>query len=116
MELARRGSVVIVTLQYRLGALGFLYLGGIGGEPYVRSGNSGILDQVAALGWVRRNIDRGQPNGRRGTAFRPGCSRPDSRRSSKTLPRTEPAASRPSPLSALSPASRSRFVKHDDVH
>ena len=30
-ELARRGDVVVVTLQYRLGALGFLYLGGIGG-------------------------------------------------------------------------------------
>ena len=55
-QLARRGSVVVVTLQYRLGALGFLYLGGIGGEPYARSGNSGILDQVAALSWVRRNI------------------------------------------------------------
>jgi para-nitrobenzyl esterase len=55
-ELARRGSVVVVTLQYRLGALGFLYLGGIGGERYARSGNNGILDQVAALGWVQRNI------------------------------------------------------------
>jgi para-nitrobenzyl esterase len=56
MELARRGSVVVVTLQYRLGVLGFLYLGGVGGETYARSGNSGILDQVAALGWIRRNI------------------------------------------------------------
>ena len=33
-----------------------LYLGGIGGERYARSGNNGILDQVAALGWVQRNI------------------------------------------------------------
>jgi para-nitrobenzyl esterase len=54
--LARRGDVVIVTLQYRLGALGFLELRQIGGEKFSASGNLGILDQVAALQWVKKNI------------------------------------------------------------
>jgi len=51
-----RGDVVVVTLNYRLGALGFLYLGGVGGPEYAQSGNLGLLDQVAALKWVRDNI------------------------------------------------------------
>jgi para-nitrobenzyl esterase len=54
--LARRGGVVVVTLQYRLGALGFLELGQIGGAEFAASGNLGLLDQMAALQWVRRNI------------------------------------------------------------
>ncbi len=54
--LATRGDVVVVTLQYRIGAFGFLYLGGIGGEDFAESGNLGLLDQVAALQWVRNNI------------------------------------------------------------
>src|SRR3954447_20306284 len=56
--LARRGDVVVVTLNYRLGAFGFLDLGAVGGPDYARSGNCGLLDQVAALRWVRDNIDR----------------------------------------------------------
>lgn len=47
--LARRGDVVVVTINYRLGALGFLVAGG--------RGNWGLLDQVAALAWVRSNIE-----------------------------------------------------------
>jgi para-nitrobenzyl esterase len=47
---ARRG-VVVVTLNYRLGALGFLRL-----EALPGSANCGLLDQVAALRWVRENI------------------------------------------------------------
>ena len=54
--LALRGDVVVVTLQYRLGAFGFLYLGEAGGEEFADSGNLGLLDQVAALRWVRDNI------------------------------------------------------------
>ena len=54
--LARRGGVVIVTLQYRLGALGFLELRQAGGEKFSASGNLGILDQIAALQWVKKNI------------------------------------------------------------
>jgi para-nitrobenzyl esterase len=53
---AARHDVVVVTLNYRLGALGFLHLDDIGGEDFAGSGNLGILDQVAALEWVRDNI------------------------------------------------------------
>ena len=53
---SRRGDVVVVTINYRLGALGFLHLAELGGEAYASSGLSGILDQAAALRWVRDNI------------------------------------------------------------
>jgi para-nitrobenzyl esterase len=54
--LARRG-VVLVTLNYRLGALGFLAHPALSREsPHGVSGNYGLLDQIAALSWVRRNI------------------------------------------------------------
>ncbi len=51
--LARRGDLVVVTVQYRLGALGFLDLG------LVAPGraNLALLDQIAALEWVRDEID-----------------------------------------------------------
>jgi para-nitrobenzyl esterase len=53
----RRGDVVVVTVNYRLGALGFLHLGSIeGGDAFPTSGLNGILDQVAALRWVRDHI------------------------------------------------------------
>jgi para-nitrobenzyl esterase len=45
-----------VTINYRLGFLGFLHLAGLSGEAYAASGNCGILDQIAALEWVRDNI------------------------------------------------------------
>jgi para-nitrobenzyl esterase len=53
---ARRGDVVVVTVNHRLGALGYLYLAEIGGERYANSGNAGMLDLVLALQWVRDNI------------------------------------------------------------
>jgi para-nitrobenzyl esterase len=61
---AEHGDVVVVTINYRLGVLGFLHLAEIGGEEYATSGNNGILDQVAALKWVQENIARfgGDPN------------------------------------------------------
>ncbi|UOE94530.1 carboxylesterase/lipase family protein [Alkalihalobacillus sp. LMS39] len=53
---AKNGDVVVVTLNYRLGILGFLHLGEIGGVDYATSGNCGLLDQVAALEWVQENV------------------------------------------------------------
>jgi para-nitrobenzyl esterase len=54
--LAVRGDVVVVTINYRLGALGYLYLGGHGGEAWGAAANAGQLDQIAALRWVHDNI------------------------------------------------------------
>lgn len=54
--LAKRGDVVVVRLQYRLGAWGFLELSDLGRPEYGESGNLGILDQIAALQWVHDNI------------------------------------------------------------
>lgn len=54
-SLARRGDVVVVTLNHRLNILGFLDLSQYGAR-YAQSGNVGMLDIVAALGWVRGNI------------------------------------------------------------
>ncbi len=54
---ALRGDVVVVTINYRLGALGFLHLAEVAGDDYRSSGLNGILDQVAALRWVRDNIE-----------------------------------------------------------
>ena len=50
-------EVVFVTINYRLGLLGFLDLSSLpDGKAYSRSGNLGILDQVEALRWIKRNI------------------------------------------------------------
>jgi para-nitrobenzyl esterase len=54
--LARRGDVVVVTINYRLGPLGFLHLREVTGGRIPATGNEGILDQVAALEWVRENV------------------------------------------------------------
>ena len=52
-----RAGVVLVTLNYRLGALGFLVHPGLTAESvYHSSGNYGILDQIAALTWIQHNI------------------------------------------------------------
>lgn len=55
-NLARRGGLVCVNFNYRMGALGYLSLADVGGEAYADSGNLGVLDQIAALTWVRDNI------------------------------------------------------------
>ena len=54
-DLARCGDVVVVTLNYRLGALGFLDLSGV--FPGEADANAGLRDQIAALRWVREHIE-----------------------------------------------------------
>ena len=58
LNLARRGDVVVVTINHRLNVLGFTYLGEPGGPEYSASGDVGMLDIVRALEWVRDNITR----------------------------------------------------------
>jgi para-nitrobenzyl esterase len=55
-RLAATYDVVVVASNHRLGLFGYLYLGELGGSEYATSGNQGMLDIVAALHWVRRNI------------------------------------------------------------
>ena len=53
--LARRGNVVVVTVNHRLGALGYLHLGELAPE-FAQSGVVGMMDLAAALQWVHDNI------------------------------------------------------------
>jgi para-nitrobenzyl esterase len=55
-NLAARGNVVVVTINYRLGELGFMRLKEVTGGKIPSTGNEGLLDQIAALAWVRDNI------------------------------------------------------------
>jgi para-nitrobenzyl esterase len=54
-SLARHGDVVVVTINYRLGAFGFLDLSGV--LPGDTVANAGLRDQIAALEWVRDHIE-----------------------------------------------------------
>ena len=55
-NLSRKGDIVFVSINHRLGPIGFSDLSGIGGSKFADSGNVGALDMVAALEWVRDNI------------------------------------------------------------
>lgn len=54
-NLCRKGDVVVVTINHRLGAFGYLHLEDLG-DKFGSSGNAGMLDIVVALEWVRDNI------------------------------------------------------------
>jgi para-nitrobenzyl esterase len=56
-KLSEVGDVLVVTLNYRLGALGFLASSGLSAESKTgTSGNYGLLDQIEALKWINQNI------------------------------------------------------------
>jgi para-nitrobenzyl esterase len=57
-RLARRNDVVVVAVNHRLNIFGHLDLSQFGDERFAHSGNSGVLDLVAALDWVRAHADR----------------------------------------------------------
>lgn len=54
---SRYGDVVFCSVNHRLNSLGYSPLASVGGEKYLHSGNVGMLDIVAALEWVRDNIE-----------------------------------------------------------
>ena len=56
VRLARRGDVVVVTVNHRLNVFGYAYLVDLGGPDLADSGNVGNMDLVMALQWVRDNI------------------------------------------------------------
>ena len=62
-HLAKRGNVVVVSVNYRLGGIGFLAGDGLF-EDNICAGNRGFMDLVAGLKWVQENIDQfgGDPN------------------------------------------------------
>jgi para-nitrobenzyl esterase len=55
-NLARRGDVVVVSINHRLNVLGFTNLSELGGREFAQSAEVGMLDIVHALKWVRANI------------------------------------------------------------
>ncbi|HVF17236.1 MAG TPA: carboxylesterase family protein [Steroidobacteraceae bacterium] len=63
-RIARRGDVVIATINHRLNVFGHCYLGGVLGNDFAQSGNVGYLDLIASMKWVKENISRfgGDPN------------------------------------------------------
>jgi para-nitrobenzyl esterase len=68
-NLARRGDVVVVSINHRLNVLGFTFLGELIGPELAQSGDAGMLDVVHALQWVRANIARFGGDAGRVTVF-----------------------------------------------
>lgn len=54
-RLCGRGDVVVITVNHRLNAFGYLHLGGFGDARFTRAGNLGQLDLIAALQWVQEH-------------------------------------------------------------
>lgn len=63
-NISKNGDIVFVSINHRLGPIGFTDLSGVGGSKYAHSGNVGQLDIIASLEWVRDNISNfgGDPN------------------------------------------------------
>src|SRR5215470_5926975 len=58
-QLAKLGDVVVVTVNHRLASFGYLHVADLGAPPeFAQAGVTGILDLVAALQWVRDNIEK----------------------------------------------------------
>ncbi len=62
-------GVIVVTINYRLGALGFLADSALAAHPGGPAGDYGLMDQQAALRWVQRNIGSFSGNRRNVTVF-----------------------------------------------
>jgi para-nitrobenzyl esterase len=64
VRLCNRGNVVVVSINHRLNAFGYLYLARFGGAEFADSGNVGQLDIILALQWAKENIAEfgGDPN------------------------------------------------------
>ena len=56
-NLAEKGDAVVVTVNHRLNAFGYMYLADRFGDDFARSGNLGNLDLIASLEWVEENIE-----------------------------------------------------------
>ena len=54
--IAKEGDVIVVTMNYRVGILGFFDFSAIGGAAYAGSADAGIEDQILAMRWVKDNI------------------------------------------------------------
>jgi para-nitrobenzyl esterase len=63
-RLSAAGDVVVISMNHRLGVLGFLHLADLSADAHADAGNLGLLDLVAALQWVRQNVAAfgGDPN------------------------------------------------------
>jgi para-nitrobenzyl esterase len=56
-NLAKKEDVVVVSVNHRLNLFGFLHLAGLGGEKWAGATNVGVQDLVAALQWVKDNVE-----------------------------------------------------------
>ncbi|MFC3879875.1 carboxylesterase/lipase family protein [Algoriphagus namhaensis] len=55
-NISKNGDIVFISINHRLGPIGFTDLSGVGGSKYANSGNVSQLDIIASLEWVRDNI------------------------------------------------------------